>query len=162
MVFKKLFGKQSKKQEILLAPLSGRVLPIEQVPDPAFAEKMLGEGVAIEPTEGEVVAPIDGEIIVIAPTKHAIGMRSNQGVEILIHIGLDTVNLQGEGFEVFVEVGNKVSIGQKLIGFSIDFIQQRASSILTPVVITQHENLSQLQRITKGNVYKGETEIMRI
>jgi PTS system glucose-specific IIA component len=161
-MFKKLFGTQSKKTEIVLAPVTGRIIPIEQVPDPTFAEKMLGEGVAIDPTEGEIVAPVDGEIISLFPTKHAMGIKSNNGLEILIHIGLDTVKMQGEGFETFVQVGDKVSAGTTLIRFSTELIQRKASSIITPVVITNSEKIKQLDVTAQGNVKRGETELMKI
>ena len=163
MMFKKLFGLNStKKQETLLSPVTGRLVPIEEVPDPTFAEKMLGDGIAIIPSEGVVVAPIDGEVISIFPTKHAIGLKSKQGLEILIHIGLDTVNMQGEGFETFVKVGDKVSAGTKLISFSIELIQQKAADIITPVVITNFEVVKELNRANFSEVKSGETEIFKV
>src|SRR5699024_3774093 len=102
-MFKNLFKKkETPKEEQIIAPLSGKVKQLEEVPDPTFSEKMMGEGIAIEPDEGLVVAPFDGEIIQVFPTKHAIGIQGESGLEILIHIGLETVSLKGEGFEVFV------------------------------------------------------------
>jgi len=163
MMLKKLFGLTStKKQETLLSPVTGRLVPIEEVPDPTFAEKMLGDGIAIVPSEGVVVSPIDGEVISIFPTKHAIGLKSKQGLEILIHIGLDTVNMRGEGFDAFVEVGDKVSAGTKLISFSIDLIKQKASDIITPVVITNSEVVKELNRADFSEVKSGETEIIKV
>lgn len=162
-MFKKLFGLTSaKKQETIIAPVTGRLVPIEEVPDPTFAEKMLGDGVAIIPSDGVVVAPVDGEVISLFPTKHAIGIKSKQGLELLIHIGLETVNMKGEGFETFVEVGDKVSVGTKLISFSIELIQQKASDIITPIVITNADILKELTRGEMSGVTKGETEIMKV
>ncbi len=162
-MFKKLFGLTStKKQETIFAPVTGRLVPIEEVPDPTFAEKMLGDGVAIIPSDGVVVAPVDGEVISLFPTKHAIGIKSQQGLELLIHIGLETVNMKGEGFETFVEVGDKVSVGTKLISFSIELIQQKASDIITPVVITNSDILKELTRGEMSGVTRGETEIMKV
>jgi PTS system glucose-specific IIA component len=163
MMFKKLFGMApTKKQETILAPVTGRLVPIEEVPDPTFAEKMLGDGVAIVPSEGVVVAPMDSEVISIFSTKHAIGLKTKQGLEILIHIGLDTVNMHGEGFEAFVEVGDKVAAGTKLISFSIELIQQKATNIITPVVITNPDVVKELKRENISEVKRGETEIIKV
>lgn len=153
---------QSKKGEILLAPVTGRLIRIEQVPDPTFAEKMLGDGVAIEPAKGEVVSPVDGEIISLFPTKHAVGIKANQGLEILIHIGLETVDMKGEGFETFVQVGDQVSAGQKLIQFSLELIQQKAASTITPVVLTNTDKINKLQITASGDIQAGTTELMKI
>ena len=104
-MFKKLFGKKEEpiKTVQLLAPITGTALSLDNVPDPVFSEKMMGDGIAIEPSEGIVVSPVDGEIIQVFPTKHAIGIRAKNGTEILIHIGLETVSLKGEGFETHVK-----------------------------------------------------------
>jgi len=95
---------------------------LEEVPDPVFAQKMMGDGIAIEPTEGTVVSPVNGEIVQFFPTKHAIGIKSETGVEVLIHVGLETVGMKGEGFEGLVEVGDKVKVGTPLLTFDIDQI----------------------------------------
>lgn len=100
--------KRSEKEETVIAPLTGKIVNIEEVPDPTFAQKMMGDGIAIEPTEGVVVSPVDGEIVQFFHTKHAIGIQSEAGAEILIHVGLETVSMNGEGFEGHVNVGDKV------------------------------------------------------
>ena len=126
-----------KKNKVqVFSPLSGQVIPLEQVPDPVFSQKMMGEGVAIMPTGGDVVAPIDGTVVLISKTKHAIGIRTKDDTEVLIHVGLETVTLKGEGFTVFVNEGDVVSIGQKLMTVDWDFIKDKVPSIITPVVIT--------------------------
>lgn len=112
------------------------MIPLEQVPDPVFSQKMMGEGVAIMPTGGDVVAPIDGTVVLISKTKHAIGIRTKDDTEVLIHVGLETVTLKGEGFTVFVNEGDVVSTGQKLMTVDWDFIKDKVPSIITPVVIT--------------------------
>src|SRR5687768_14633301 len=99
-MLKSLFGKKEKvTKEAIFSPLTGRLLDLEEVPDPVFSQKLMGEGMAIEPTEGVVVAPIDGQVVQIFHTKHAIGLRSHSGLELLIHIGLETVSMNGEGFD---------------------------------------------------------------
>ncbi|TCP70605.1 glucose-specific PTS transporter subunit IIBC [Baia soyae] len=122
--------------EIFLAPMTGRVLPIKDVPDPVFADKLMGDGFAIDPTEGVVVAPVDGEIVNLFPSKHAIGIRSQSGREILIHIGIDTVQLKGEGFTAKIAQGDHVKAGQELVTFDLDYVKQHAKSIITPIVFT--------------------------
>ena len=107
------------KTNIITAPLAGKVASITEAPDEIFAQKMMGDGVVIFPTENILAAPIDGEITMIFPTKHALGIKSNDGIEILIHVGLDTVKLEGKPFNLFVTEGQKVKQGDKLM--EIDF-----------------------------------------
>ncbi|MDQ0417437.1 PTS system D-glucosamine-specific IIC component [Croceifilum oryzae] len=122
--------------ETFLSPMTGRVLPIKEVPDPVFADKLMGDGFAIDPAEGVVVAPVDGEIVNLFPSKHAIGIRSQSGREILIHIGIDTVQLKGEGFTAKIAQGDHVKAGQELVTFDLDYVKQHAKSIITPIVFT--------------------------
>ena len=125
------------KQEIVIcAPLEGTVLPIEKVGDGVFAEKILGEGCAIRPSEGKVYAPIDGEITSVAQTKHAWGIRSEEGVELLIHFGLETVSLQGEGFTAFVKVGDRVRRGDLMATVDLELLRSKGIEPTTPIVIT--------------------------
>ncbi|MGE8203339.1 PTS sugar transporter subunit IIA [Heyndrickxia sp. NPDC080065] len=132
-----LFKKEKEKEELqIYAPVNGEIIPIEEVPDPVFSQKMMGEGVAVIPTKGNIHAPVDGTIIQVAPTKHAVGILAKDGSEILIHVGLETVSLKGEGFKVAVNNGDKVSAGQLLIEVDWDYIQVHAKSTVTPIVIT--------------------------
>lgn len=147
-------------KEILLSPLTGRVIPIEEVPDPTFAQKMMGEGIAIDPAEGQVVSPVAGEIVTVFPTKHAIGIRSNEGLEILIHVGIDTVNMNGEGFEVFVSQGDLVKAGDPLLQFDVALVAQKAKSTVTPIIITNYANLESLSKTDEKDAIKGKTEIL--
>jgi PTS system glucose-specific IIA component len=110
--------RERKTEEVIFSPLSGKVLRMEDVPDPAFAKRMAGWGIAIDPSEGQVMSPVDGEIIHIFRTKHAVWIRSGSGVDILIHIGLDTVNMDGEGFHASVKIGDQVRLGQPIIRLS--------------------------------------------
>jgi PTS system glucose-specific IIA component len=133
-MLKNLFKKQRNLS--IIAPVNGDLLPIEAIPDPVFSDKLLGNGVAIDPTDGNIYSPVDGEVILIPQTKHAIGLRAKDNTEILIHIGLDTVSLNGEGFKPMVKVGDKVSTGQKLVEFQLDHIRTHAKSAITPIIIT--------------------------
>jgi glucose-specific phosphotransferase system IIA component len=120
----------------LLAPLKGWVGSLDEVPDAVFAERMLGDGVAIDPIGSTLHAPCDAEVVSVARTRHAITLRAENGAEILIHIGLETVTLGGEGFTAHVEDGQTVRAGDRLISFDLDHLARRAKSLLTPVLIT--------------------------
>jgi len=144
-MFKGLFKKkQPNDQDPMLVPLKGKVVNLEAVPDPVFAEKMMGDGFAIDPTDGTIVSPIDGEVITIFPTKHAISLKSKQGREILIHVGLETVQLNGDGFTPLVMDGQKIKKGQELLKVDFDAIKEKVPSILTPVVFT---NLGENEKV---------------
>ncbi|MCC6441914.1 MAG: PTS glucose transporter subunit IIA [Armatimonadetes bacterium] len=119
-----------------LAPLSGKVLPLANVPDEVFASRMLGDGFAVEPVSGDVYAPFDGEVAALPSTFHAIGLRSEEGLEVLIHIGIDSVNMNGEGFTSHVSQGDRVRAGQLLLTFDLSVLANRAVSALSPVVVT--------------------------
>lgn len=124
------------KTNIITAPLAGKVASITEAPDEIFAQKMMGDGVVIFPTENILAAPIDGEITMIFPTKHALGIKSNDGIEILIHVGLDTVKLEGKPFNLFVTEGQKVKQGDKLMEIDFAMVEAAGCSIATPLVIT--------------------------
>lgn len=120
----------------LLSPLEGWLAPLTEVPDAVFADKMLGEGVAIDPTSGELCAPCDGEVIAVAKTRHAVTICAANGAEILVHVGIDTVALQGDGFDVLVTEGARVTSGQLLLRFDLDRVLRGAKSLMTPVLVT--------------------------
>ncbi|WP_028044545.1 beta-glucoside-specific PTS transporter subunit IIABC [Candidatus Stoquefichus massiliensis] len=127
------------------APMSGDVIALSEVQDAAFASEQMGKGYAIIPTDGKVVAPFDGEIVALFPTKHAIGIKRIDGLELLIHIGLDTVNLNGEGFKSYVAVGTHVKAGDLLIEFDLDGMKKKGYDLTTPVIVTnsdQYKNVS--------------------
>ncbi|WP_078428596.1 PTS sugar transporter subunit IIA [Alkalihalobacterium alkalinitrilicum] len=161
-MLKKLFGigkKELLSEEVLYSPMNGTYVKMENVPDPTFAQKMIGDGFAVEPTDGIVVSPIKGEVIQVFPTKHAIGIRSVGGAEVLIHIGIETVNMKGEGFEVFVKEGDKVEKGAKLVEVSIDLVKEKAVSTITPVVITNFDQVKSINVEPAGQVVAGETQV---
>ena len=130
--FDKLFG---KKLEGICAPLAGKAVAITEVPDPTFAEGMLGNGIAIEPVDGKVYAPCDATVDMMFTTGHAVSLVSDSGAEILIHVGLETVGLEGKPFTVHVQNGDKVKKGQLMIEADLKAIQEAGLPIITPVVI---------------------------
>ncbi|MCJ8007076.1 N-acetylglucosamine-specific PTS transporter subunit IIBC [Lederbergia wuyishanensis] len=140
-------------------PITGEVIPLTDVPDQVFSQKMMGDGFAIIPEKGTVVSPVDGEIMNVFPTKHAIGIMSKQGYEILIHVGIDTVNLKGEGFTLHVKDGDSVSKGQEILTFDLDYIKKNATSTITPIIFT---NLTKINVKKKGIVEQGNEGIISI
>ncbi|WP_370016508.1 PTS glucose transporter subunit IIA [Peribacillus sp. B2I2] len=158
IMLQNLFQKKVKFQiEEIYSPLAGEVISLAEVPDPVFAQKMLGDGLAIIPMEGNLVSPIDGEIIQIFPTKHAIGIKSEKGLEILIHVGLETVELKGEGFEVLVEEGQFVKKGDAILNFDIEFLENKNKEIVTPIIITNTlEKLEGMEQISTAEVLRQE------
>lgn len=163
-MFKNLFGKKEEpvKTVKFVAPITGKAVDLSAVPDPVFSERMMGDGLAIEPSEGVAVSPVDGEIIQVFPTKHAVGIRAKNGAEILIHIGLETVSLNGEGFETHVKQGDRVKAGEKLVTFDIGIISEKAKSTVTPIIITNTDQTSSLEKLTEGTVEKGSTPILEV
>lgn len=151
-----------KREEVIVSPLTGNVRSLENVPDPVFAQKMMGDGFAIEPTDGVVVSPIHGEVVQVFPTKHAVGLRSDQGLEILIHVGIDTVHMHGEGFEAYVKAGDRVKAGDLLLSFDLALVQQKAKSSLTPVVITNGEVVNECHREHIEQAERGSTVLMKV
>jgi phosphoenolpyruvate-protein phosphotransferase len=146
---------------VLKAPLSGQLVPIEQVPDPVFAQKMVGDGIAIDPVSESLLAPCDGEVVMLHPGHHALTLKTAEGLEVLMHIGLDTINLKGEGFRPKVKNGDKVKRGAPLIDFDADFIATHAKSLLSMIIVTNPERVSAFNRST-GNVIAGEDVVLEL
>ena len=124
----------------LVSPLAGQVKPLSQAIDPVFSSGVMGQGVVIEPSQGELVSPVNGTVTVLFPTKHAVGIVSEEGVELLMHIGMDTVSLDGKGFEAHVTQGDKVVVGQQLISFDMNVIKEAGLITETPVIITNQDD----------------------
>ena len=124
----------------VVSPLAGQVKPLSQATDPVFSSGVMGQGIVIEPSQGELVSPVNGTVTVLFPTKHAVGIVSEEGVEMLMHIGMDTVSLDGKGFEAHVAQGDKVVVGQQLISFDIDVIKKAGLVTETPVIITNQDD----------------------
>ncbi|TSB44765.1 glucose-specific PTS transporter subunit IIBC [Alkalicoccobacillus porphyridii] len=143
-------------------PIKGEILPITDVPDKVFAGKMMGDGFAIKPTEGIVHSPVTGTIVNFFPTKHALGIVDETGREILLHVGIDTVHLNGEGFEALVEQGDQVEQGQELLRFDLDVIGEKAASIITPIVFTNLAEGEFIQLLQTGETDIGTEHVMMI
>ena len=152
--FDKLFGKSDKiNPNHVYAPMEGQAVAITEVPDPTFAEAMLGNGIAIQPTDGKVVSPVDGTVDMMFDTGHAVSLVSDSGIEILIHIGLETVSLEGKPFTVHAASGDKVKTGDLLIEFDLEAIKAAGLPTITPVVICNTDNYSKF----KTNIGKAVT-----
>jgi PTS system glucose-specific IIA component len=145
----------------IVAPLSGEIVNIEDVPDVVFAEKIVGDGIAIKPTGNKMVAPVDGTIGKIFETNHAFSIESDSGIELFVHFGIDTVELKGEGFKRIAEEGQRVKVGDPVIEFDLPLLEEKAKSTLTPVVISNMDEIKELIKLS-GSVTVGETPVIRI
>ncbi len=157
-LFKKMFGGKAetetqKSNEIIInSPLTGKVLDLTQIEDAAFSSGVLGNGVAIEPTVGVAVSPVDGTVETLFKTNHAIGIVTESGAEILIHIGMDTVKLDGKHFTAKIAQGDVVKMGQPLVEFDIEAIKAEGYSLVTPVVVTNSDNFESINFTFDRNV----------
>lgn len=147
---------KAKTQEIFAAPIDGDLQSITAAPDEAFSNKMVGDGIVIFPTGETIYAPCDAEITVVFPTKHAIGLTSLNGTEILIHVGIDTVKLDGKGFDVFVKTGDQVKKGDRLMKADMDYLADHAPSSAIPIVVTNLTEDQKIKLIKTGAIKSGE------
>lgn len=155
------FKKKNDDTILIKAVADGNIINISEVKDPVFAQKMMGEGIAIQPTSKFICAPIDGTIQLIHDTKHAFGMQNEAGLEVLVHIGLDTVNLQGEGFKALAKAGDKVKAGTPIIEIDIDFLNEKGMDITTPIVLLNHSQFNlDFQQATQAKA--GETVLLKV
>ncbi|MCG5105173.1 glucose-specific PTS transporter subunit IIBC [Oceanobacillus alkalisoli] len=152
----------SVQDDSFVSPMTGEIKPITDVPDPVFAGKMMGDGFAILPTHGTIVSPVNGKIVNLFPTKHAIGIESESGREILIHFGIDTVKLEGEGFEALVAQDDEVKVGQPLLNVDLSYVKENAPSIMTPIIFTNLKEGETVSLTKQGNVEIGDEEIIKI
>ena len=151
-------NRKEVKKEVFVSPMTGKLIKIEDVEDKVFAEKTMGEGFAIEMTDGVVVSPVSGEVISAFPTGHAFVIETNDNVDILIHIGMDTVKLNGEGFKTFVKKGDIVKQGDKLVEVDIDYVTKQEKSLVSPIVFISGENVKLLN--DNINVKAGKKNII--
>jgi PTS system glucose-specific IIA component len=156
---KKSMGMGNDQGTVIKAPLTGEVVPIEEVPDPVFADKVVGDGIAINPTGNVMVAPCDGEIGKIFETNHAFSMETPSGVELFVHFGIDTVELKGEGFKRIASEGQQVKAGDPVIEVDLDFLKEKAKSVITPVVISNMDDVSSLEK-SSGTVVEGRDDLL--
>lgn len=151
------FGFGKKAGEVVAAPVQGKAVAISEVSDPTFGQEILGKGVAIIPSVGRVVAPVDGVIEMVFDTKHAVSMVSDSGIQILVHVGLDTVTLKGEPFKAYVEAGQKVKTGDLLLEFDIAAIQAAGLETITPMVICNTDDYKEIKTSVDKDVVTGDT-----
>lgn len=145
-----------KGREVICSPINGNVLPLSEAKDDAFAQGLLGNGVAIDPADGKVVSPVDGTVMTLFPTKHAIGLVSDNGAEILIHLGMDTVKLDGKYFEAHVKQGDKVKKGDVLVTCDVEAIKAEGYSMITPVIVTNTADYLDVVEMASGTVKAGD------
>ena len=159
--FDKIFGSKAAATKFpgqkmtVLAPIDGTILPLEQLPDETFATAILGPGCGVEPTGDTVYAPFDGTVTTIADTLHAVGLMSDDGIEVLIHVGMDTVEMQGKGFEALVKVDQKVKAGTPLLKIELDAIRAAGHPTATAIIVTNSDDLPELQLVGGGIVAAG-------
>ena len=153
-----LFFKKKKKDDAIeiKAYFEGTVLPLEKVNDPMFSDKLMGDGVAIEPDAGNLYAPVDWKVASIFDTKHAIGFQTDSGIPMLLHMGIDTVKLEGKGFEILVTEGQKVKKGDPMMKLDLEFLTANAPSITSPILDTEPEDNQRIRLLANGEIKAGE------
>jgi len=144
---------------VIAAPMKGKAVALSEVNDPTFSEGLLGKGIAIIPSEGKVYAPVDGEIGLVFDTRHAVSMTGDEGMEVLIHVGLDTVNLKGEGYEAHVSAGDKVKKGDLLLSVDLDKVKEAGYDTITPVIICNTDDYADVVAVAEGDVVEGDAVI---
>jgi glucose-specific phosphotransferase system IIA component len=149
------------KKDVVYAPLEGRAIPMSQVEDETFSQEMLGKGIAIEPSLGKVVAPFNGKVETLFDTKHAIGLLSDNGIEVLIHIGIDTVELGGKYYTTHISEGDKVKRGDVLVEFDMEAIKKAGYMITTPVIVTNTSDYRDVVALNTGDI-KLLDEVVRV
>lgn len=140
----------------IYSPCSGIVKHLENVNDVAFAQKLIGDGIAVVPKDDNIVSPINGEVSMVFPTGHAVGLKTNEGVEILIHVGIDTVELEGRAFKTFVKIGDKVQVGDILLKANLKEIINEGYEVDTMVLVTDIGNYKKIIQVSENNIYKSD------
>ncbi|MDY0409321.1 beta-glucoside-specific PTS transporter subunit IIABC [Virgibacillus soli] len=153
-------GMKELENEEILSPVNGEVLPLANIPDEVFATEAMGKGIGIKPAEGRMTSPVNGTISTVFNTKHAIGIKSDKGAEILIHIGMDTVQLNGKYFTTHVNPGDKVSVGDLLVEFDIESIEKAGYAIVTPIIVTNSSEYAEIETKTNKNANQGDVLII--
>ncbi|MBU5486237.1 PTS glucose transporter subunit IIA [Clostridium sp. MSJ-11] len=149
-----------KRNHILTAPMDGKVVDLSTIQDKVFSKKLVGEGVAIDPTNDVVVAPADGKLSLLFKTNHAFGMVLDNGIEILIHIGIDTIGLESEGFNPLVKEGDMLKSGEPVIKIDRELIINKGYSLITPIIITNVDVVKEIEYNTNENVKSGEDTLL--
>ncbi|QCJ44680.1 PTS glucose transporter subunit IIA [Bacillus sp. S3] len=158
-----LFKKNKKSENIAIqSPLNAEVIKLESVPDPVFSQKMMGEGIGFIPTNGEIYSPISGKVTQVFPTKHAIGLMTEDGVELLLHLGLETVELNGEGFDILIESGDRVQAQDRIGSFDLTFIEEKGKEIISVLVFPNLKEKGKELTLSKTGEVKVGTEIANL
>lgn len=144
------------KATTIVSPIDGQLISLNNVKDEVFSSGVMGPGVAIQPSEGLVKSPVNGVVMVAYKTGHAIGLKSKEGAEVLIHVGIDTVNLKGKGFNVLVKKGQEVNIGDPLVDVNWQFVKSQGYEVVTPIIITNAKEYREIKIIAKGKVKTGQ------
>ncbi len=158
--FQNIFGNGNKEEIIpICAPVAGKLVPLSEVSDPTFSDGILGQGAAVIPTDNQFFSPVDGTVNTVFPTGHAAALTSADGVEVLLHIGLDTVKLNGKHFTIHAEEGQQVKKGDLLLEADLEQIKSEGYDIITPVVICNTEEFSEIGMVKGGSVTVGNVII---
>ncbi len=155
-VVSEMSTERPRKEIVVASPYTGKCGPIEEISDPAFSGGMMGKGAYVELTDSDVLAPVDGEVSFVFETKHALGIRMDEDVTLLIHVGLDTVSLKGEGFEVFVKEGDRVKKGERIMRVDLDYVREQAPSLESPIVFGELTPDASVEMVCKDTIRAGE------
>ena len=159
-----LFDIFKKKEKIIVtiySPINGKVIELKEVPDEAFAQKMVGDGCAIEPDKGTICSPIEGQLMNIFPTNHAIIFETIDGLEMIVHFGIDTVKLDGKGFQKLRELG-PIKVGDEIVKYNLDEIKDNVPSTRSPIIINNMEKVEKIEVLSLGKIVKIGEPIMKV
>ena len=156
-----IFKKKEKTIVTIYSPINGKVIELKEVPDEAFAQKMVGDGCAIEPDKGIICSPIDGQLMNIFPTNHAIIFETVDGLEMIVHFGIDTVKLDGKGFQKLREPG-AIKVGDEIVKYNLDEIKDGVPSTRSPIIINNMEKVEKIEILSLGKVVKIGEPIMKV
>ncbi|WP_338996080.1 PTS glucose transporter subunit IIA [Fusobacterium animalis] len=156
-----IFKKKEKTIVTIYSPMNGKVIELKEVPDEAFAQKMVGDGCAIEPDKGIICSPIDGQLMNIFPTNHAIIFETIDGLEMIVHFGIDTVKLDGKGFQKLREPGS-IKIGDEIVKYNLDDIKDGVPSTRSPIIINNMEKVEKIEVLSLGKLVKIGEPIMKV
>lgn len=159
MFFKR---RKTDKNIIIHSPLNAEIIPLENVPDPVFSQKMMGEGIGFIPINGDVHSPVNGKVTQVFPTKHAIGMLTEEGLEVLLHLGLETVELNGEGFDITVQAGDTIRASDRIGTFDLSLIEEKGKEIITVLVFTNFADKEAEMKMVKDYEVEAGSEIARV
>ena len=156
-----IFKKKEKTIVTIYSPMNGKVIELKEVPDEAFAQKMVGDGCAIEPDKGIICSPIDGQLMNIFPTNHAIIFETIDGLEMIVHFGIDTVKLEGKGFQKLREPG-PIKVGDEIVKYNLDEIKDDVPSTRSPIIINNMEKVEKIEVLSLGKIVKIGEPIMKV